>query len=79
MVTSLLFAYTTLLMPAFHYLWLYAGSANANFYYAINLVHAVGIGSLILDAGWAWGHERWEKERTPVAGKEGQRRTVVQR
>ncbi|PKI85630.1 hypothetical protein MVES1_000715 [Malassezia vespertilionis] len=54
MVTSLLFAYSSLLMRAFHYLWLYAGSANANFYYAINLVHALGLGSLLLDSAYAW-------------------------
>ena len=42
---------------------MYAGSANANFYYAINLVHGMGIGSVILDAVWAWGRERWEDER----------------
>ena len=66
MVTTLLVAYATLLMPAFHYLWLYAGSANANFSYAVNLVHALGIGSLVLDAAWAWGHERWERERPAV-------------
>lgn len=79
MVTSLIFAYTTLLMPAFHYLWLYAGSANANFYYAINLVHALGVGSLVLDAAWAWGHERWEKERPAHASNAHRRRIVVQR
>lgn len=78
MVTSLLFAYTTLLMPAFHYLWLYGGSANANFYYAINLVHAIGLGSLLLDAAWAWGRERWEIER-PASDSNAARRTVVQR
>ncbi|WFC93439.1 hypothetical protein MBRA1_000059 [Malassezia brasiliensis] len=66
MVTTLLVAYATLLMPAFHYLWLYAGSANANFSYAVNLVHALGVGSLVLDAVWAWSHERWERERPAV-------------
>lgn len=80
MVTSLLFAYTTLLFPAFHYLWLYAGSANANFYYAIDLVHGLGIGSLLLDSAWAWGRDRWEQERsTQKKGSLGYVRTVVQR
>lgn len=89
MVTTLLVAYATLLMPTFHYLWLYAGSANANFSYAVNLVHALGIGSLVLDAAWAWGHERWERERPavpapppdapPVQPGAVRRRIVVQR
>jgi len=30
--------YSTLLGPAFHHLWIYAGSGNANFFYAITLV-----------------------------------------
>ncbi|WFD29101.1 hypothetical protein MSPP1_000106 [Malassezia sp. CBS 17886] len=80
LVTSMLFAYSTLLMPAFHYLWLYTGSANANFYYAVNLVHALAIGGLLLDATWAWGRDRWEAER-PSAGAAdgGVERLVVQR
>lgn len=82
MVTTLLFAYSTLLLPAFHYLWLYAGSANANFYYAVNLVHAIGIGSLLLDSTWAWGRERWELERgnplVPTGTHPEAKRVVVQ-
>ncbi|WFD22043.1 hypothetical protein MEQU1_000705 [Malassezia equina] len=38
-------------------------SANANFFYAINLVQGLGLGSLLLDSVWAWGRERWELER----------------
>ena len=77
MVTFLLFAYSTLLLPAFHYLWLYAGSANANFYFAINLVHAIALGSLVLDAVWAWGRERWELERPTATEKDLHTRRVV--
>jgi len=63
MVSFMLFAYSTLFFPAFYYLWTYTGSANANFYYAINLVHALGIASVVLDGAWAWGRERWEYTR----------------
>ncbi|WFD33306.1 hypothetical protein MCUN1_000119 [Malassezia cuniculi] len=64
MVTSLLFAYAALLLPVFHYLWLYAGSANANFYFAAGLVHSFAIGAMILDAVWAWSVEQWEQKRS---------------
>ncbi|PSK54345.1 hypothetical protein B9Z65_3464 [Elsinoe australis] len=33
--------YTTLLGPAFYYLWIYAGSGNANFFYAITLMFSM--------------------------------------
>lgn len=66
LVSTLTYAYCTCLSPAFHHLWLHAGSANANFFYAITLVWALGGGMLVLDAMWAWGRERWEKERTPI-------------
>ncbi|SNX84047.1 related to GPI - transamidase subunit [Melanopsichium pennsylvanicum] len=66
LVSTLTYAYCTCLSPAFHHLWLNAGSANANFFYAITLVWALGGGMLVLDAMWAWGRERWEKERTPI-------------
>lgn len=64
MVTSLIFAYAALLLPVFHYLWLYAGSANANFFFAAGLVHSIGIGAMILDAVWAWSVEQWERKRS---------------
>ena len=35
--------YATLLGPAFYYLWIYAGSGNANFFYAITLVWCLGL------------------------------------
>ncbi len=35
--------YATLLGPAFYYLWIYAGSGNANFFYAITLVWSLGL------------------------------------
>lgn len=82
MVTSLLLAYAALLLPAFHYLWLHAGSANANFFYAINLVQALGMGSLVLDGAWSWGRARWEAERIALEKQNDSQtrlRMVVQR
>ncbi|KAJ3228027.1 hypothetical protein HK099_007308 [Clydaea vesicula] len=41
-VSSLLLISCSCLLPAFHHLWLYSGSGNSNFYYAITLVCSVG-------------------------------------
>ncbi|PNS21782.1 hypothetical protein CAC42_380 [Sphaceloma murrayae] len=41
--------YTTLLGPAFYYLWIYAGSGNANFFYAITLVWSLGLVVVLAD------------------------------
>lgn len=80
MVSFMLFAYTTLLFPVFRYLWMYAGAANANFYFAVSLVHALALGSVILDAVWAWGRERWEAERVALQADapRGKTRLIVQ-
>ncbi|EPQ32296.1 uncharacterized protein PFL1_00492 [Pseudozyma flocculosa PF-1] len=73
LVSTLLYAYCTLLSPAFHHLWLVAGSGNANFFYAITLVWALGGGMLLLDMIWAWGRDRWERERPPIRSKKADR------
>lgn len=51
-------AYCICLMPAFHHLWLYAGSGNANFYYATTLV--LGTGNSFLIADTLFSHLRYE-------------------
>jgi phosphatidylinositol glycan class U len=66
-------------MPALHYLWLSAGSGNANFYYASTLVWAFAGGAAVLDAMWAWGRWKWELERPFIAPTvEGKTRKVIQ-
>ncbi|SPO20336.1 related to GPI - transamidase subunit [Ustilago trichophora] len=77
LISTLTYAYCTCLSPAFHHLWLNAGSANANFFYAITLVWALGGGMLVLDAMWAWGRERWEKERSPIRARAQQQQEEV--
>lgn len=78
MVTALLFAYAALLLPIFHYLWLYAGSANANFYFAAGLVHCVAVAGMLLDGVWAWSVEQWEHMREKKGPSGRVRRRVVQ-
>lgn len=69
LICAMIYLYCTFLSPAFHHLWLTAGSANSNFFYAITLVWALGGGMLVLDAMWAWGRERWEAERHALRNK----------
>ncbi|KAI8345913.1 cell division cycle protein [Mortierella sp. GBAus27b] len=48
-----LFLYSSLLAPIFWYLWIYVGSGNANFFYAIGLVYGVGEIILMVDTTFA--------------------------
>ena len=62
--------YTTLLGPAFYYLWVYAGSGNANFFYAITLVWSLALSVILADMLYAVIRDEWEKERPEMKGKE---------
>ncbi|KAK5194848.1 hypothetical protein LTR99_009980 [Exophiala xenobiotica] len=61
--------YSTLLGPAFYHLWIYAGSGNANFFYAITLVWSLGLTILVGDTLFAVMREEWEIERPEMKGK----------
>ncbi|PGH14705.1 hypothetical protein AJ79_02871 [Helicocarpus griseus UAMH5409] len=61
--------YATLLGPVFHHLWIYAGSGNANFFYAITLVWSLGLSILVADSIFAALRDEWEKERPEMKGK----------
>ncbi|KAI1818218.1 GPI transamidase component-like protein [Poronia punctata] len=62
--------YSTFLGPAFYYLWIYAGSGNANFFYAITLVWSLGQSILVSDLTFAVLRDEWEIERPEMVGKE---------
>ncbi|KAI6131496.1 PIG-U-domain-containing protein [Pisolithus croceorrhizus] len=53
MVTALLHAHASLLLPLFHALWVIEGRGNANFYYAASLVMGIAGGAGIVDACFA--------------------------
>ncbi|EEH41609.2 hypothetical protein PAAG_03172 [Paracoccidioides lutzii Pb01] len=61
--------YATLLGPVFHHLWIYAGSGNANFFYAITLVWSLGLSILVADSIFAVLRDEWERERPEMKGK----------
>nr|POE77692.1 gpi transamidase component gab1 [Quercus suber] len=62
--------YGALLGPAFHHLWVYAGSGNANFFYAITLVWNLALVILLTDTVYAVLRDEWESERPEGKGKE---------
>ncbi|KAA6410186.1 MAG: GPI transamidase component PIG-U [Lasallia pustulata] len=65
--------YATLLGPAFYYLWIYAGSGNANFFYAITLVWSLGLSVIVADSLYAVLRDEWEVERPEMKGKDVKR------
>jgi phosphatidylinositol glycan class U len=62
--------YATFLGPAFYHLWIYAGSGNANFFYAITLVWSLGQSLLVSDLTFAVLRDEWEVERPEMVGKD---------
>ena len=70
-VSTLLYA--TLLGPAFYHLWIYAGSGNANFFYAITLVWSLALSIVVGDSLFAVLRDEWEVERPEMIGKEVKR------
>jgi GPI-anchor transamidase subunit U len=54
-------SYAALLGPAFLHLWIYAGSGNANFFYAITLVYSLAQIILVGDALYAMVKLDWEE------------------
>jgi phosphatidylinositol glycan class U len=62
--------YASLLGPIFYHLWIYAGSGNANFFYAITLVWSLGIAIVIADLVFAVLRDEWEAERPEMMGKD---------
>lgn len=62
--------YATFLGPAFYHLWVYAGSGNANFFYAITLVWALGLILIVSDSLFAVLRDEFEQERPEMTGKD---------
>lgn len=62
--------YAICLGPAFYHLWIYAGSGNANFFYAITLVWSLAQSLLVTDLAFAVLRDEWEQERPEMVGKD---------
>ncbi|KAF1958836.1 PIG-U-domain-containing protein [Byssothecium circinans] len=65
--------YATFLGPAFYHLWIYAGSGNANFFYAITLVWSLGLSIIVGDSLYAALRDELDVERPELRGKEVRR------
>ena len=63
--------YAALLGPAFLHLWVYAGSGNANFFYAITLVYSLAQIILVADALYAMVRVDWERHNGKGAVAKG--------
>ena len=59
-----------MLGPAFYHLWIYAGSGNANFFYAITLVWSLGNVVVLADVLYAILRDEWEVTRPEMKGRE---------
>jgi len=62
-----LFLYSSFLAPIFWYLWVYVGSGNANFFYAIGLVYGIGEIILMIDTTFALLRRDFEAASPPDA------------
>ncbi|RXG42997.1 hypothetical protein VDGE_06132 [Verticillium dahliae] len=69
-VTASAILYASFLGPAFYHLWIYAGSGNANFFYAITLVWSLAQSLLVSDLTFAILRDEWEVDRPDMVGKE---------
>ncbi|KAF2751881.1 PIG-U-domain-containing protein [Sporormia fimetaria CBS 119925] len=65
--------YASFLGPAFYHLWIYAGSGNANFFYAITLVWSLGLSVIVGDSLYAALRDEFDVERPELRGKEVKR------
>ncbi|ETN38601.1 uncharacterized protein HMPREF1541_06638 [Cyphellophora europaea CBS 101466] len=72
-IAAAVILYSVLLGPAFYYLWIYAGSGNANFFFAITLVWSLGLAILVGDTLFAVLRDEWEIERPEMKGKDVRR------
>lgn len=66
---SNLFLYASGLAPIFWHLWIYAGSGNANFFYAITLVYNLGQVLLLVDLVYAALRREFDVKHPDAIGK----------
>ncbi|RUS14551.1 GPI transamidase-like protein component PIG-U [Endogone sp. FLAS-F59071] len=69
-LTTNLFLYASALGPIFWHLWIYAGSGNANFFYAITLVYNIGQILLLIDTMYAMLRRSFDAAHPEALGKE---------
>ncbi|CUS22789.1 LAQU0S07e00122g1_1 [Lachancea quebecensis] len=60
-ISTLLFIHVSVLSPVFYHLWVDLGSGNSNFFYAISLVYALGLATVLVDLVWAMLRIEYDK------------------
>lgn len=65
--------YASVLGPTFYHIWIYAGSGNANFFYAITLVWSLGLSIILGDSMFAALRDELDVERPELKGKDVRR------
>lgn len=65
--------YASFLGPAFYHLWVYAGSGNANFFYAITLVWSLGLSIIVGDSLFAALRDELDVQRPELRDKDVKR------
>lgn len=63
-----IYLYSAVLFPVFWYMWIYQGSGNANFVYAITLVYGIGQIVLVVDLIYAFLRRQWDAAQFLEAG-----------
>lgn len=59
-LTMNLYFFSTILLPFFHYIWIYAGTGNANFFYAITLLWSLAGVLTLTDCVRACLRRQWD-------------------
>jgi GPI-anchor transamidase subunit U len=58
--------FCSILAPLFYDLWIYAGSGNSNFFYAITLVIGLSQVTLAIDFTFAYLRREWERANPEI-------------
>ncbi|SCU83636.1 LADA_0C12640g1_1 [Lachancea dasiensis] len=65
-ISTLLFIHVSVLSPIFYHLWVDLGSGNSNFFYAISLVYALGLATVLVDLVWAMLRIEYDKGKPNI-------------
>ncbi|KAL3230852.1 GPI transamidase component GAB1 [Nakaseomyces bracarensis] len=68
-VSALLILHAIILSPLFYHLWIDLGSGNSNFFYALTLIYALGMGSILADITWASLRFEYDKGKPDYSKK----------
>lgn len=59
----LLYIHGIMLSPIFYHLWIGSGAGNSNFFYAVSLVNALAVGTILSDLLWAMLRHEYDGDK----------------